>query len=301
MQQGLLSLPTELIITIVDHVEDARSLRNLALASRFLQTLTEPTLYRSIFFRTPRQLKNLIAAVEGNPSRRKAIHVIDARCQLKISSLDFTKIRELLHLATRLTDLTIESPCCNSSLWEYASADWWRTTMRSWLTPIIDATKIAKPMCLKSSQIKDGMKDYVPLQCLKRLTLHLNGEQREFWTCARRYAAIFIHPTIEELHLSSINLPKDCTDHLPDEIKTPLKRLTLDEANITFNGLRGVLALPRALEEIYIGKFRHLLSWQQIYMFRQVKIVTLRKKQISHLEKNTINSCPVIRLNFSQS
>lgn len=255
MQRGLLGLPTELIVNIVDHVEDTRSLRNLALASRLLQTLTEPTLYRTIFFRTPRQLKHLVAALEGDPIRRKSIRIIDARCQLNSSSLEFTKIRTLLCMATRLTDLTIESPCCNSNLWEYASADWWRTTMRSWLTPIIDATNVAKPLCLNSSQIKDCMKEYAPLQHLKRLTLHLNGEKREFWTCAHRYAAIFTHPTIEELHLSSINLPKGCTDHLSNEVKTPLKRLTLDEANITFDGLRGVLTLPKALEEIYIGKF----------------------------------------------
>ncbi|KAK4543355.1 hypothetical protein LTR36_005714 [Oleoguttula mirabilis] len=93
-----------------------------------------------------------------------------------------------------------------------------------------------------------------PLQELRKLTLHLNGAGREFWTVQGIYGFIFAHPSLQELHMSSANLPRNTTELIPRGSKTPLKQLTLDECNITVEALQSILSYPTGLQYLYIGE-----------------------------------------------
>lgn len=86
------------------------------------------------------------------------------------------------------------------------------------------------------------------------MTLHLNAEGYEFWTVRGAYGAIFAHPTLKELTLSSANIPSDATKLVRAGTTTPLRSLTFDECNITSQGLRGILNLPAGLEYLFLGK-----------------------------------------------
>ncbi|KAK0366597.1 hypothetical protein LTR02_007678 [Friedmanniomyces endolithicus] len=69
----------------------------------------------------------------------------------------------------------------------------------------------------------------------------------------RGYAWILAHPPLEDLHLSSVNLTHDVLGVVVyPNFSTPLKRLTLDETNVTLDGLRSVLSFPTALQYLYI-------------------------------------------------
>ena len=85
------------------------------------------------------------------------------------------------------------------------------------------------------------------------VTLHLNAERREFWSVKGAYGAIFAHPTVRELTLSSANLRDDVTERVKTGTRTPLRRLTLDECNVSFGALREILLLPVALEYLFLG------------------------------------------------
>jgi hypothetical protein len=248
MAQQLCQLPDELLIVIAEHLEqEAEALRHFSLTSKRFQAIVEPILYRNIFFRFGSQLPRLLNAVADQPRRRKGIHTLDIRCGFeergRTSARPYVAIGRLLRLAQNTRDLTIESPYCQNTLWEAATVvNGFDDALHEWLGPIVEA---ALP-CASGPSAR-------PLQALKRVTLHLNGVGREFWTLDRDFSAILVHPTIEHLHLSSINVPSSATEGLPTDVHTPLKHLILDEANVTFSGLRGMLAIPKALEHLYVG------------------------------------------------
>ena len=90
----------------------------------------------------------------------------------------------------------------------------------------------------------------------------------------REYTWILAHPTLEDLHFSSINLPHDVSGAVHPSSNSPLKRLTLDEANVTLDGLRSVLSFPRALECLYIGRNIGGRCWGSVIDASQAKIAT---------------------------
>ncbi|TKA75046.1 hypothetical protein B0A55_06003 [Friedmanniomyces simplex] len=98
------------------------------------------------------------------------------------------------------------------------------------------------------------------------------------------FAWILAHPTLEDLHLSSINIPRDTTAALNPRPRTPLKRLTLDEANVTLDGLRGVMSIPIALEYLYIeqahppGEKYNRLATRDAQAF--IDIISLQKHSL---------------------
>ncbi|KAK5109663.1 hypothetical protein LTR62_006785 [Meristemomyces frigidus] len=247
-------LPDELLICVCEQLADSKAaLRQLVVTSRRLQAIAEPVLYRHIFFRKQSELANLLVSVESSPSRTKAFRELDVRCKLdgngRVRAQPFELVGTLLRQAPGIQDLTMESPYCNESSWPDATVEnGWDAVMSHWLSPLLEAGRpdlISAPLQRTVSH---------PLPALKRLTLHLNGLEREFWTINGDFIHLLMHPTIEELHLSSINIPDDATELICPDVHTPLKRLTLDEANVTIRGLHGLLAIPKALEYLYIGE-----------------------------------------------
>lgn len=66
---------------------------------------------------------------------------------------------------------------------------------------------------------------------------------------------ILLHPSLQELKLSCVNI-KDLVFDLAQIVvggQSGLKKLILEECNITQLGLSALLRLPKALEELYLG------------------------------------------------
>ncbi|KAF2773476.1 hypothetical protein EJ03DRAFT_333584 [Teratosphaeria nubilosa] len=257
----LLKLPDELIVSIVDCLgHDLEPLRQLAQVNAQFQALAEERLYRHIFFRRDIELQRLHAAISISPSRAKAVKSIDLRCQLddaefdlfcfrrrvKEGSSNFELVADLLVKTLNVRELTMESPYCNVvqgiPMWEPTNDATWGRTLLAWFRPITMAT--------------DMTSTSPPMQSLKKLTLHLNGVEREFWTAENQYADVFALENLEDLHLSSVNIIDTTACNLKRH-STNLKKLKLDEANISMKGLRTILAIPRALEHLYLGENVH--------------------------------------------
>ncbi|KAK0289207.1 hypothetical protein LTR54_014574 [Friedmanniomyces endolithicus] len=293
MPSALCELPNELLANIAEHLQfESSALRSLARTSRSFQAIAEPVLYRSVFFRTGAQLTNLKHALASEPWRYPSIHTIDVRWRYEtivpaVGELD--ALGNLITAAPNIEDLTIESPYCNQNAWRRATTEsGWSRTMDSWLRPIVRAAK--SDTVLSSAR---------PLQFLKRLTLHLNGTSREFWTMERGYAWILAHPTLEDLHLSSINLIRDVSRAVVyPGFSTPLKRLTLDETNVTVDGLRSVLSFPKALQYLYIGENRYSHAEQAFPPKQSYNCLPMRDVQalmeVLRLQKHSLQSLTYI-------
>ncbi|KAK4949085.1 hypothetical protein LTR10_012458 [Elasticomyces elasticus] len=258
------TLPDELLIQIAEHLSgNDTTLRSLARTSRRLQPIAEPVLYRYVFARTGEELHRLHLTLDSVSWRSKSIHAIEVRASVvNHDSSSLVTLQDVIRVAPNLRELMLESPYCNNESWRHATVtNGWHRTISSWLDAIVAASPLAPFDPRPHHDLPDlnsipslGAR---PLQYLKRLTLHLNGMEREFWTMQQEYGGILAHPTLEDLHISSINIPKDVVAYLPKDLRSPLKRLTLDEANVTLAGLRAVLSIPEALEYLYIGENRY--------------------------------------------
>lgn len=133
MRFPLLDLANELIVVILEHVDDPKELRAVALTCRHLQNLAEPLLYRSIFHTTGRQIVRLKEAITARKQRSHAIQIIESRCKLRqIGNLQ--ELASIIANSKNLTDLTIESPFCN---YAYGSKKTeWQRTMFDLLYPV---------------------------------------------------------------------------------------------------------------------------------------------------------------------
>ena len=88
------------------------------------------------------------------------------------------------------------------------------------------------------------------------VTLHLNGPESPYWTLDERSLCLLLLPALQELRLSCMNLYGDLFEKTTiDTSISPLKRLVLEECNISHQGLKGLLSLPKALETLYIGQY----------------------------------------------
>ena len=109
--------------------------------------------------------------------------------------------------ARSLRDLTVESPVCNYGRWRYDTD--WGTSMETLFKPLSQAASIGDT----------GQ----PLQRLKRLTLHWNGNQSRYWTIEGNYSKLFAISTLEELTLSCCTFPDEALSAVSDLSKTSLK------------------------------------------------------------------------------
>lgn len=85
------------------------------------------------------------------------------------------------------------------------------------------------------------------------MVLHLNGSASPYWTVDSRSLSLFLLPGLQCLKISCVNILSHSFTAADRGSFTSLKHLELDESNITHQGLMGILALPRALETLYLG------------------------------------------------
>lgn len=235
---SLEKLPNEVVNLIADHLEDdIQALRSLSLCSSRFQGFGETVLFRNILLRTGSQCTSLLRSFKGREQRVQAIHHLDAFCKYKCET-GYDAISTILRMATNLRELSMESPCCNSERWRTDLE--WKDLMEHMLQPLIEAA--THDSCTSGA--------LSPLQGLKKLTLHLNGDQTRYWTIEHSIGALFAHPTLEELTLSCTSVPDHALDDFKHYKKTPLRQLTLIECNVTCDGLNSMLSMPLALKSL---------------------------------------------------
>ncbi|KAF2725141.1 hypothetical protein K431DRAFT_309337 [Polychaeton citri CBS 116435] len=237
----ILDLPNELIVSVTSHLDKSLDLQNLALTCKRLQTLTEPSLYNNIFFRSDSQLTRLIDSIATRQHRARSIRGIECRCLPKRwnSDIGFERLPSLLAHAVNTKDFVFESPHCNDSKFEghQKHARMQRAIFESMSST--SSQNISQPS----------------LQHLQRLTIHMNGPGSPYWTLDGNSNAIVTHPTLQELTVSCVNITVNCTANIKDNfVPTSLKKLVLDECNITPDGLLNLLTLPKALSHLHLGE-----------------------------------------------
>lgn len=279
---ALLELPTELIAQIIEHVDSRTTLKHLACTCRKIQELTEPVLYRSALIRDAVQMTNMLHSVVGNrPARAKAIHHLDVPCHPR-SSPSFDDLGVLLENALNLRRLMVESPECNTG--EFEDEDSYEHMARNLFRPFESAVCVndveRRPLqrlqerksvpdkrcedCLAFSSaaiITVGVKGSLDTALTNNpVVLHLNGKESPYWTIGRRCLSIFLLPSLQKLTLSCVNIEDDVVESIRDRSFTSLKHLTLEESNITHQGLIGILSLPKALETLYLGQLLSVIT-----------------------------------------
>lgn len=128
----ILELPDELVTIMVEHINDLKTLLNLATTCRRLQDIAEQKIYRHLFFRTGRKTYNCYAALRQLPNRAKAIQSIQIPCDHKHIQR-FAMIEKTLIKANNLRDLMIESPECNNG--EFEEEEAWQEMARHIFNP----------------------------------------------------------------------------------------------------------------------------------------------------------------------
>ena len=105
----LLSLPHEIVVTIVASVQDRKALRNLASTCKRLQDFVEPFVYRSILLEHGVDAESLHQAITRVPPRADYVH------RLKVVPFEnalegIEAVPQLLTTSPKLCDLVLETP-----------------------------------------------------------------------------------------------------------------------------------------------------------------------------------------------
>ncbi|KAK6539283.1 hypothetical protein TWF694_009518 [Orbilia ellipsospora] len=277
----LLSLPNELLLQVLSHVRDRKTLISLASTCRSLQRLSEAFLYSSVVFTQRAEVQKLIDATKLDPQRLRYVRNYELRFSVGEHEggtdelLDITTMTSLRRFAT-------ESPLCQP----WSDRDFlkqWRNDMTYYLETF-----------KKASLLEEGLSPR-PLGQLRSLTMHWTGWREDyhqrFWL-ETEVCPIFLMPTLESLDIScgvimrqDGRIPKpqtlvydsDASDDghvLPrlvakttvdepastipiidiEKFKhtTNLKSLTLTETVISVAALAAILSFPKALERLTI-------------------------------------------------
>jgi hypothetical protein len=236
MATALHSLPNELLIEIINHIDDNKTLCAFAVSSKRYLPFVEAKLYSTILVRessVARQIQQAVFSRLGRGDYIKSINLrLDYHKHWQGTGLTLNRVIKQFH---NLKTLAVESPTCNFSRWRGPSHLWKED----------------------EKAILDGIRD-LPSKRLTSLTLHLHGNQQRYWDpskslCTPSYGwgNVMALPSLEYLEVSCTVIP-DCICSGPQK-SSNLKELVLVECNITMQGLQKMLAAPKALEILRLG------------------------------------------------
>ncbi|KAJ6568899.1 hypothetical protein B0H19DRAFT_1373322 [Mycena capillaripes] len=265
----LLTVPTELLLAVVEAIDDAASLRSFALTCKLARLLTEPVLYRAVLVTTGSQASCLAKSLQQQqpPTRVELVRVLDLRPEYdEDADADVEALTPLVGAMTQLGALSMESPFANYSHWRSeASLRRWEALMQGYRALFLDA------------QCDAG------LQKLDSLTIHWTGDGSPFWLLTE-FKPILTLPALQSLTISCAVLDDDLTDGLAAFAgTTPLTHLELVECSVSQMALTAVLALPRALRSCHLGIMRYHTSPSNTYheASPEQQMVALRQQRHS--------------------
>ncbi|KAJ6540485.1 hypothetical protein B0H19DRAFT_331676 [Mycena capillaripes] len=254
----LLSVPTELLLAVVEAIDDAASLRSFALTCKLGRLLAEPVLYRAVLVTTGSQALGLVKALQQQqpPTRAELVRALDLRPQYD-SDADveaLTPVTPLIGAMTQLRALSMESPFAQFNYghsFSVASRRRWEALMQGYRALFLDA------------QCGAG------LQNLQSLTIHWSGDGSRFWLLTE-FKQILMLPALQSLTVSCAVLSDDLTDGLAAFAgNTPLTYLELVECIVSQKALTAVLALPRALRSFHLGIMRYYSPHFDTYDYKE--------------------------------
>ncbi|KAJ7202154.1 hypothetical protein GGX14DRAFT_654937 [Mycena pura] len=240
----LLSVPTELLLAIVEAIDDAVSLRSFALTCKLARLLAEPVLYRAVVVTTGSQASSLAKALRQQqpPTRAKLVQVLDLRPAYN-SNEDLQELTPLVGAMTQLHALSMENPFVlygSRALRRRCEA-----LTQGYRALFFDAHCGAGLQNLQSCAHRAGV------------TIHWSGYDSRFWLLTE-FKPILTLPTLQRLTVSCAVLADDLADGLTAFAgTTALTHLELIECFVSQKALTAVLALPRALRSCHLGFQRY--------------------------------------------
>lgn len=243
----LSELPTELLTLIVERIHDSKDCRALCLTSSQFRSVAEAVLYRQILIRTGAICTKVLNALSARPERAQLVQSVELRGKYR-HEIGLQDLPNILLQTPNVRDLIIESPTCNYQHWRN-DGNW--AVLMPLYSAILD--EAASPPILPPKMAP-------PLRSLRGLTLHWNGINSRYWDSVPLFRALFCNLSVEELTISCATVPDTLVDLAKKiDFRTPMKRLTLIECNVTHDGLQGILRMPKALEYLYLGtRLRHI-------------------------------------------
>lgn len=273
MASSLSELANELIICIIEQIDDVLTLRSLTLTSKRLQLLTEPLLYRQVNLRSGVQVTKLLRTITSCGALATAIRSIDARYHAEVFyPPELESIEQLLHASHGLLDLILQGPFSMHMVRFGPKIGGWASGLDAWMRPLFEATVLSGPavsgprplqaLKKRASRLSPCRSGPLVLSLLMvvTVTLDLGFSCCTDWCLAGSYASVFAHPSLEDLTILDATFPDDALELIPDGLKTPLKRLSLDRGHIGAKCLHTMLSIPHALEHLSISRCWYMYS-----------------------------------------
>ncbi|KAJ7476294.1 hypothetical protein B0H11DRAFT_2426756 [Mycena galericulata] len=233
MASSLLSVPTEILLVVVEAINDSASLRSFALTCKFARLLAEPVLYRAVLVATGSQALCLAQALRKQkpPTRAELVHTLDLRPEYRRDE-DIEALIPLVGAMTQLHALSIEPPSADYFHW-LSDPIRWEALMQGYCALLLDA------------------------QCGTGLQKLQSCDGSRCWLFTE-FKHILMLPALQSLTIGCAILGDDLADGLAAFAgTTPLKHLELVECFVSQKALTAVLALPRALRSCHQGIVRY--------------------------------------------
>jgi hypothetical protein len=239
-------LPYELVQVVVSQVTNIEDLRSLARVNQLFQELAEPHIYRHILIRQGVQARRLANALRSKPIRATWVRSLQNAC-LSNAFNGLPELPDLVPLMTRLENLLVETPDCNSFSPE---------ARLPWITQQKAYNRIFLKACQPNASLLPNL-----LSC----TLHFVDDNRSLYFLGH-YSIIFLHPTLVDLTISCANIDPPRKLHplllQPDITNTtPLQSLHLVECDFHPQGLYHLIRLPRQLASLTITEATHYVFY----------------------------------------
>ncbi|KAJ7821326.1 hypothetical protein B0H14DRAFT_2599320 [Mycena olivaceomarginata] len=243
----LLSVPTELLLAVVEAIDDVASLRSFSLTCKLARLLAESALYRAVLVTTGSQASCLAKALQQQ-QRAELVQVLDLQPNYG-SNANLEELTPLIGAMAKLRALSMESPFANyGHRRSRAISRRWEALMQGYRALFLDAQCGAGLQKLTSCADRAGV------------TIHWSGDDSRFWLLTE-FKPILTLPALQSLTVSCAVLGDDLADGLDAFASTTaLTHLGLVECFVSQVALTVVLALPRALRSCHLGSMRYHTS-----------------------------------------
>ncbi|XXH02165.1 hypothetical protein Hte_008533 [Hypoxylon texense] len=241
---GLLGLPGELLLQMMELLRDSRDFQTLqavACTCKTLREVAEIYLYSVAEFTTLSSLHQFLDATLADP-RRKA-YLRDLRLLYstrRYSSLDLFVPPDLVSFPN-LASFVSESPECQP-----VSAKGTRFELcMDYFTQVFS----------QASLLNESLETTRPLQNLRSLTLHWTGANERYWDITPA-CPIFLLPQLHSLEISCAKVgQEEPSEWAAAQLqrfrrKTCLRSLILTECIVSVEALHLILSFPRALQRL---------------------------------------------------
>ncbi|KAI0004437.1 hypothetical protein F4779DRAFT_621420 [Xylariaceae sp. FL0662B] len=255
---SLLALPNELLLQIMEHLGESRSIQALQSASctcKTLQQIAEKFLYSTAVFTKRSSLRRFQEAISAQPRRNRYVQDLKLLFSTRQYEHDDRVATPDLVSFPNLQSFVSESPECQP----------WSKKGIHRLKVDIDASMRAFQLASLLSECSEVDR---PLQNLTSLTLHWSGVNGRYWDISPM-CPIFLLPRLKSLEIScaKIGQPSRYQDYQEkkgeaDSLRrfrhqTQLKSLILTECTVAVDAFESILSFPIALQRLDLYETSH--------------------------------------------